>query len=158
MAIDPSERVQHVLDALLPGTRVLRFSQSTKTAEEAASAVGCPVGAIVKSLLFLVDGEPLLVLVAGDRQVSDTKLAQHFGVGRKRVRMSDPPAVLEIAGFAVGGVPPIGHPRRLPVLIDTAVTRFEIVYAAAGTATTVFPVRPTELQRITGADMADLAR
>ena len=157
-AADPSERVQQALDLLLPGARLQRFDQSTATAAEAAAAIGCPAGAIVKSLLFLIDGRSLLILAAGDRQVSDAKLAARFGVGRKRVRMGDPATVLHLTGYEVGGVPPIGHTSPLSVLMDASLDRFETLYAAAGTGSTVFAVTPRELQRITQADVADVTR
>jgi prolyl-tRNA editing enzyme YbaK/EbsC (Cys-tRNA(Pro) deacylase) len=157
-APDPSDRVQQALDRLLPGTLVRHFSQSTATALEAAETVGCPVGAIVKSLLFLVDGRPVLVLVAGDRQVSDTKLSARFNSGRKRVRMGDAATVLALTGYGVGGVPPIGHITVLDALMDASLQRFEMLYAAAGTARTVFAVTPGDLRRITDAEVDDVTR
>jgi Cys-tRNA(Pro) deacylase len=155
---DPAIRVQRELDRVLPGTRVIHFDVSTHTSAEAAAAVGCDVGAIVKSLLFLIDGRPLLVLAPGDRQVSDQLLAARMGVGRKRVKMGDPAAVQRLTGYAVGGVPPLGHPEPLDMLMDSAIERFLLVYAAAGTASSVFPVSPADLRRITGADVADITR
>ena len=158
MHADPSMRVQQALDTQLPGTGIVTFDQSTHTAAEAAAAVGCPVGAIVKSLLFLVEDKPVLALVGGDRQVSDAKLAQQSGVSRKRVRMADAAAVRELTGYEVGGVPPVGHSRELPVLMDDGLARFAIVYAAAGTANAVFPTTPADLQRITGSTVAEIGR
>ena len=82
----PSERVQAALDAITPGIRVVEFEISTATAPEAAAAAGCELGAIVKSLLFLIDGQPVLVLVAGDRMAASKKLAALFGVGKIKVK------------------------------------------------------------------------
>lgn len=155
---DPSERVQRALDRILPGTRVTRFDISTATAADAAAAIGCAAGAIVKSLLFLIDGRPVLVLVAGDRQVSDARLAACFDVGRKRVSMADAATVVAATGYEVGGVPPIAHSAALPAVMDQSLERFDVLYAAAGTATSVFPVTPRELGRITGAAVKDVVR
>jgi Cys-tRNA(Pro) deacylase len=155
---DPTERVQRALDRLLPGARVTRFDRSTATAADAAAAIGCPAGAIVKSLLFLIDGRPMLVLVAGDRQVSDARLAACFDVGRKRVRMADAATVRALTGYEVGGVPPVAHAEALPAVMDTSLERFDVLYAAAGTAASVFPVTPGDLVRITEAAVREVVR
>jgi len=152
----PCERVQAALDALGLDIRVLEFGASTATAEQAAEAAGCPLGAIVKSLLFLIDGNPTLVLVAGDRMADQRKLAAHYGVGKKRVRLADGPTVRKITGFDIGGVPPVGHDVRLPVLIDESLGRFDTVWAAAGTGNAVFPIRFAQLVQITGGQVMDL--
>lgn len=157
-AEEPVTRVQVTLDQRLPGTRITVFAQSTHTAEQAAAAAGCDLGAIVKSLVLLVDGRPLLLLVAGDRQVSTHQLAARFGVGRKRIKMADAATVRVLTGFEAGAVSPIGHRRPLPALLDRSLLRFDTLWAAAGTAASVFPVTPSALQQITGAEIADLSQ
>jgi Cys-tRNA(Pro) deacylase len=153
---DPTAAVQAALDALGLEIQVRRFVAPTSTAEEAATAVGCELGAIVKSLCFEVDGRPVLVLVAGDRQVDSKALRRIFRVSKRRVRIASPALVEEATGYAVGGVPPLGHVRLLPTLIDRSLSRFETVYAAAGTASSLFPIRYGALVEATGGKVHDL--
>ncbi len=158
MDMRPTERVQAALDALESNIRVVEFAASTATATEAAAAAGCPLGAIVKSLLFLVDGQPVIVLAAGDRLVDQKRLGAFYGVGKKKVKLADAQTVIEMTGYEVGGVPPVGHARALPVLIDESLGRFEIVWAAAGAPNAVFPIAYTRLIEITSGRAADLAQ
>jgi prolyl-tRNA editing enzyme YbaK/EbsC (Cys-tRNA(Pro) deacylase) len=135
----PPERVQSALESLgLPG-RVTTFDASTHTAQEAADAVGCELGQIVKTLFFMAEGRPTMVLAAGDRQVDTALLAPILGVGRKRIKMGSPEEVLEHSGFAVGGVAPVGWPRPVDTLVDDSLKRFGTVWAAAGASNAVFP-------------------
>ena len=116
--------------------------ESTRTASEAAAAVGCELGQIVKSLVFLRDGEPVMCLWAGDRQVPAAEL------GLERASADQ---VREATGFAVGGVPPLGHDRPLLTIVDDSLSRFETVWCAAGTPNAVFEARTDELLRAVGA-------
>lgn len=141
----------------LPGT-VLEFPASTHTAQEAADAVGCELGQIVKTLLFLADGRPTIVLVAGDRQADTALLAQLVGVGRKRLKMGTPGEVLEITGYAVGGVSPIGLLQPCDVIVDDSLQRFDRVWAAAGSSNAVFPAAMLHLVSATGGQLAAIAR
>lgn len=154
--VDPTATVQAALDALGLEIRVRRFEVPTSTAEEAAVAVGCDLGAIVKSLCFEVDGRPILTLVAGDHQVDTKALRRIFGVSKRKVRIASPALVEEATGFAVGGVPPLGHVHPLPILIDRSLSRFETVYAAAGNASSLFPIRYATLIEVTGGEVHDL--
>jgi prolyl-tRNA editing enzyme YbaK/EbsC (Cys-tRNA(Pro) deacylase) len=129
------------------------FAEGTKTAADAAAAIGVEVGQIVKSLVFLVDDAPVMALVAGDNQLDEAKLAAAHG---GTVRRADADAVRAATGFPIGGVPPLGH--DLPVYIDADLLRWDEVWAAAGTWTDVFPVRPDELVRASGGTVAALAR
>ena len=144
----PSDKVQATLDALGSDIRVIEFDVATATADQASAAAGCELGAIVKSLLFLIDGKPVLVLVAGDRMTDQRKLASHFRVGKKKVRLADPVIVRETTGYEVGGVPPVGHDVRLPVFIDQSLGRFETVWAAAGSSNAIFPISLSKLREI----------
>jgi Cys-tRNA(Pro) deacylase len=154
--MNPSERVQAALDAIAPGIDVVEFGASTATAPEAAAAAGCELGAIAKSLLFLIDGQPVLVLVAGDRKADSKKLAGLFGVGKKKVKLADSETVQRVTGYEIGGVPPIGHETRLPVLVDESLGHFETVWAAAGAHNAVFPIAFFKLVEITGGRVAAL--
>jgi prolyl-tRNA editing enzyme YbaK/EbsC (Cys-tRNA(Pro) deacylase) len=152
----PTEQVQAALDTFGQGIRVVEFAGSTATALQAAAAAGCELGAIVKSLLFLIDGQPVMVLVAGDRIVDQKRLGALYNVGKKRVKLADAQTVLGTTGYEVGGVPPVGHARLLPVLIDDSLGRFETVWAAAGAPNAVFPIAFTRLIEITSGRVATL--
>ena len=118
---------------------VHELGRSTRTAADAAAAVGVEVGQIVKSLVFADDARgPFLVLCAGDRRV-DTKLLG------KAVRTATADEVRDASGFAIGGVPPLGHDRPLATIVDASLRRFDVVWCAAGTPNAVFPVRTEEL-------------
>lgn len=133
---------------------VTEFSESTRTAEEAAAAVGATVGQIVKSLVFLAGDRPVLALVSGANRVDTARLAASAG---GPIRRADADAVRAATGYAIGGIPPLGHARALPTFLDADLRRYERIWAAAGTPNAVFPITPDELERITGAQVVDLA-
>ncbi|HMA37802.1 MAG TPA: YbaK/EbsC family protein [Chloroflexia bacterium] len=153
MASGP-ERVQAALDALELEIQVLRVPGSAKTAGLAAEAVGCPVGAIVKSLVFVAGGTPVLVLCPGDRRVDPAKLAAQLGVDV--VAMAPPDIVRAATGYAIGGVPPLGHATRLPILLERALLAWPTVYGAAGAPDALFPIAPATLAAVTGAQVVDV--
>jgi prolyl-tRNA editing enzyme YbaK/EbsC (Cys-tRNA(Pro) deacylase) len=132
---------------------VSEFAEGTKTAEDAARAIGCEVGQIVKSLVFVAGSEPFIALTSGPNRADTAALSALMG-GRP-VRRADPEEARKATGFAIGGTPPFGHPRRLRVLCDGDLLRFDVVWAAAGTPRSVFPISPHELVRISGAEPAD---
>lgn len=134
---------------------VQEFPDGTRTAVDAANAVGCEVGAIVKSLVFVADGRPVLVLTSGAHRVDEARLAAFLGAGS--VRKADADEVRSATGYAIGGTPPFGHETELPVLIDPALFTHPLVWAAAGTPRTVFPLAPDELVRASRAREADVA-
>jgi prolyl-tRNA editing enzyme YbaK/EbsC (Cys-tRNA(Pro) deacylase) len=126
---------------------VQELPASTRTAAEAAAAVGCDVGQIVKSLVFVADGEPLLCLCAGDRRVDTAALG-------RSVRQASADEVRAATGFAIGGVPPLGHDSSLCTVVDESLTRFETVWCAGGTPRAVFEARLDELvAAIPGAEV-----
>ena len=133
---------------------IQEFPAGTRTAEDAARALGTTVAQIVKSLVFLADGRPVLALVSGANRVDERKLAA--ACGAQRVVKADADTVRETTGFGIGGVPPMGHRRPLRAFIDQDLLRHDLVYAAAGTSTAVFPVTPGELIRASGAQPVDL--
>jgi len=137
---------------------IIEFEQTTRTAQDAANAIGCQVAQIVKSLLFIVDGRPVMALVSGGNQVDERKLSALLGVGHKHVQRADADTARAITGFAIGGVPPFGHNSRLPVYVDEDLARFAVVWAAAGTPFAVFSIAPQELLRASGGTLADLKR
>ncbi len=151
-----TERVQLALGALGIAADIVEYPQGTRTAADAAAAIGTTVGQIVKSLVFLADGRPVLVLASGRNHVDTTKLARTAGA--TRIERADADRVRAETGFAIGGVPPVGHAKALDTFIDEDLLGYEVVYAAAGTPTAIFPIAPPDLVRATGGRAADLAR
>ncbi len=153
----PVERVrQGLAEAGLDPDLVRELPADTSTAEAAAQAVGAPQGSIVKSLIFLADGVPLLVLVAGDQRADVKRLRAILGLSKRRLRIAQPDEVLDLIGFEVGGVPPLGHRAPLRTLIDRTLSRFDTVWAAAGNAHAVFPIPYGQLVSITQGEVMDL--
>jgi prolyl-tRNA editing enzyme YbaK/EbsC (Cys-tRNA(Pro) deacylase) len=134
---------------------VRRFPEGTRTAQDAARAVGCEVAQIVKSLVFVADGRPVLALVSGADRVDPARLAS--ALAATDVRRATGDEARSASGFAIGGVPPFGHERRLDVILDPALLRQDTVWAAAGLPDAVFEVTPQLLQRIAGAVVAEIA-
>lgn len=137
---------------------VVEFAQTTRTAQEAAAAIGCEVAQIVKSLCFDIGDTAVICLVSGANQLDEKKLAALCGVGRKQVKRADADFVKAQTGFSIGGVPPFGHQRPLPVYIDADLLTFETVWAAAGTPFAVFAISPTELAKNNQSTVADLKK
>jgi Cys-tRNA(Pro) deacylase len=150
------QRVQAALRDLGVEIEVLELDASARTAQQAADAIGTQLGSIVKSLVFLADGQPAILLVAGDRRADTTALKQLFGAGH--VVIADADQVRKNTGFAIGGVPPIGHKTPLPVWIDRSLSRFETVYAAAGGPRAIFPIAYSQLVQLTSGRVADFTQ
>ncbi len=127
----------------------------TSTAESAARAVNAPLGSIVKSLIFLADGAPLLVLVAGDRRADVKRLRGELGLSTKRLRIATAGEVMAETGFEVGGVPPVGHRVPLRTLVDASLARFDRLWAAAGSGHAVFPIAYAQLLELTGGEVRE---
>ena len=136
--------------------QVRRFPQGTKTATDAAEAIGCQVGQIVKSLVFIADGDPLMAFTSGANRVDERLLAVAAGVSE--VRRATPDEARAATGFAVGGTPPFGHVGALRCFADQHLLTWDEIWAAAGTPDSVFPLTPSELLRVSGATTADFAQ
>jgi len=132
--------------------KVVAMPASTRTAEEAAAACGCSVGQIVKSLVFRgkTTGKPVLILVSGDNRVDIKRVAGDIG---EAIERADADWVRAETGFAIGGIPPLGHDRPLATYMDRALTRYETVWAAAGTPNCVMALDPARLAAATGASI-----
>jgi prolyl-tRNA editing enzyme YbaK/EbsC (Cys-tRNA(Pro) deacylase) len=150
------ERVREAVAAAGLATHVREMPSSTRTAPEAAAAVGCDVAQIVKSLVFrgVRSGKPLLALVSGRNRASEARLAELFG---EPIERADADFVRARTGFAVGGVPPLGHRESLATVVDRDLMGFEVVWAAAGSPQAVFDIAPADLVRVTGGRVAELA-
>jgi prolyl-tRNA editing enzyme YbaK/EbsC (Cys-tRNA(Pro) deacylase) len=149
-----ADRVQAALEAAGLAIQVVKLADSARTAQLAAEAIGTQLGSIVKSLVFLADGKPVLVLVAGDRRADPAKLKALLQA--RRVMIADAERVKQETGFSIGGVPPIGHLQPLSTWIDRSLGRFETVYAAAGHPHAVFPVAYETLVQLTNGHVADI--
>ena len=148
-----AHRVQAVLG---PEFQVLEFEAGTRTSQDAAAAIGCEVAEIAKSLIFKsAGGAPVLVIACGDNRVDERKVRALLG---ERIGRADADFVLLHTGYAIGGVPPVGHATAPVVLIDQDLQRFAFVWAAAGTPNAVFKLTPADLVRLTRGQVADLAK
>ena len=133
-----------------------RFPDGTKTAADAAAAIGVELGQIVKSLIFAVDGEVVLAYVSGTNQLDEKKLALAAG-GLKCTRV-DADVVRQATGFPIGGVPPFGHSTQLRIFVDPDLLQYDEVWAAAGTWNDVFGANPNDIVRVAGGVVTDLKR
>ena len=133
---------------------VREFPEGTRTALDAAAAVGVEVGQIVKSLAFDVDGEIVLALVSGSNRLDESELARAAEAAEGTVRRAKPDAVRAATGFAIGGVPPFGHTTALRTFVDSDLLRYDVVWAAAGTPRHVFAIDPNELVRASGGTVS----
>ena len=150
-----AQRVQAALDAHGLAAEVREFPASTRTSAEAAAAIGCSVGQIAKSLVFRAreSDRVVMVIASGANRVDEKAVAARLGepIGR-----ADADFVRERTGYAIGGVPPVGHREPLPTLIDRDLLGFDEIWAAAGTPNAVFRLRPADLVALTGGDVADI--
>lgn len=153
------KNVQRVIDAGAQLGVVVRphhFPEGAKTAQDAADAIGCEVGQIVKSLIFGVDGEIVLAYVSGSNRLDEAKLAA--AAGGERCERVDADAVRAATGFPIGGVPPFGHTTALRVFVDPDLLRYDEVWAAAGTWNDVFPIVPSALVEASDGVVVELGR
>ena len=154
MATTATERFTQAAAAHGLALDVREFPQGTRTAADAAAAIGCEVAQIVKSLVFMGDDEPVLVLTSGANRVDEGQVRDALGVTTFRKATAD--EVRAATGYAIGGTPPFGHAQPLRVVCDRDLTTHEEIWAAAGTPATVFPLVPTTLLTITGAEVIDV--
>lgn len=150
-----AQRVQAALDARGLAAEVREFPASTRTSAEAAAAIGCAVGQIAKSLVFRAreSDRAVMVIASGANRVDEKAVAARLGepIGR-----ADADFVRERTGYAIGGVPPVGHPAPLPTFIDRDLLGYDEVWAAAGTPNAVFRLLPADLVALTGGEVADI--
>jgi|SRR5579859_1877056 len=147
-----AQKVQNILQAQGFAARVVELPDSTRTAKEAAQAIGCTVEQIVKSLIFKggQTGKAILVVASGPNRVNEKRLSELAG---ERIEKADADFVRQHTGFAVGGVPPVGHRERLETFIDEDLLQYAEIWAAAGTPHAVFQLTPTDLRTMTGGQV-----
>jgi Cys-tRNA(Pro) deacylase len=147
------ERVRERLREQGIEAQPVEFAESTRTSADAAAAIGTTVAQIAKSLVFLADGQPLLVIASGANRVDTKKLGALLNA---RITRADADAVRQATGFPIGGVPPLGHTTPLRTLIDEDLLAFTSIWAAAGTPNAVFETTPADLLKMTNGQVADL--
>lgn len=144
------------IESMNVDAQVIVLPVATPTVEAAAQAVGTSSSQIVKSLLFLVDGEPVLAIACGEDRIDRRPIAKHFDVGRKRVKMADADTVLKFTGYPIGAVPPFGMPEQPVTLIDVRLFEYDVVYAGGGDVNALIKVDPGEIERVTRGIRLDL--
>ena len=150
-----AQRVQDALNAANLDVRVIELTVAARTSAQAASALGVEVGQIAKSLVFraMQSNRPVLVIAAGDRRVDEARVATRLG---EPIERATPEFVRENAGFAIGGVAPVGHAAPMVTFVDASLRRFPVLWAAGGTPHCVFPIEPEALVRVSGGTEADV--
>jgi len=151
---EPVKRVENILKEFDVTQKVIILDSSARTALEAASSLGCEVGAIVKSLLFKTENSFILCLVAGDKKASLNKIKKTLNI--KDVSMAAAEDVKTITGFSIGGVSPIGHLKKIDIFIDNSLERFTSLFAAAGHPNCVFKIDFKNLQKITDGSIKEI--
>ena len=146
-------RFQVALDALGLRRSVIELPVEARTSQQAADAVGVGVGQIAKSLVFMVDGAPIMVIASGVNRVDERKLATLAG---GKIRRADADTVKKATGYTIGGVPPFGHDTALRLWIDEDLLGHDLIYAAGGVPECIFPLTPEELLKATGGTVADV--
>ena len=144
---EPVKRVENILKEFDQSLNIIVLETSARTADEAASSLGCEVGAIVKSLLFKTENSFTLCLVAGDKRASLNRIKKALKI--KDASMASAEDVKNITGYTIGGVSPIGHLKKIEILIDKSLSRFNLLFAAAGHPNCVFKIDFTNLKKIT---------
>ena len=153
---EPVKRAEKSIKEYNNEMSVIVLDNSAKTAIEAASSLGCEVGAIVKSLLFKTENTFTLFLVSGDKKASLNKIKKTLNI--KDASMASPDEVKNITGYTIGGVSPVGHLNKIEILIDHSLARFENLYAAAGHPNCVFKTNFDDLQKITNGFIKDITQ
>jgi prolyl-tRNA editing enzyme YbaK/EbsC (Cys-tRNA(Pro) deacylase) len=152
-----SKELQQSIDAQRVDAEILPMQGHTSTVSEAALALDVATEQIIKSLVFRINEAPLLVINNGLARVDRRKLAAGLGIGRKRVKFANPEQALILTGFVVGSMPPFGHRQKLRTVIDPAVLDMEMIYGGGGDIDAMMRLTPTELMRVTGAEVMDLS-
>ncbi len=152
-----SRNLQNFIDQHSIDATIIPLNEHTPTVGDAARALDVATDLIIKSLVFHIDGNPLLVINNGTTRVDRKKLAAHLGVGRKKVKFAAPDQALEITGFIVGSMPPFGHRDKLRTLIDPAVARLETIYGGGGDINAMMRLQSDVLIETTRAEITELS-
>jgi prolyl-tRNA editing enzyme YbaK/EbsC (Cys-tRNA(Pro) deacylase) len=155
MLSSSAQKVQDALDAFGMTLQVVELPASTRSAAEAAQAIGCQVGQIAKSLVFMgkKTGYPVLVIASGANRVNEKQISEPLG---EAIAKADADFVRQQTGFVIGGVPPVGHAQPLNTFVDEDLLEYEVIWAAAGTPHAVFQLEPSNLVRITSGRVVSI--
>ncbi len=150
--------VSAALRCLGSDSSVHHFDDQTSTSQDAARVLGILLGQIAKSLCFLGDGSPFLVVTSGDTKVLEARIAKALGIGRKKIKIAKPKECVDLFGYLPGGVPPVGlRSPEVPVYVDRSLSRYEVVWAAGGSPHDNFPTSFDALLTLTGGEAVDWA-
>lgn len=143
-----AQKIQYLLNELGYAYTVIEHTESTRTAQEAADRAGCELGQIVKSLIFRgkASGKPILVLTSGPNRVNEKRISEYAG---ETIGKADADFVRTVTGFAIGGVPPIGHAQQMETYLDEDFLKYQTIWAAAGTPNAIFELKTEDLQKMT---------
>jgi prolyl-tRNA editing enzyme YbaK/EbsC (Cys-tRNA(Pro) deacylase) len=155
LTLSPDDLLIYMREHAIPG-EILRLEVPTPTVETAAQAVGVRPEQIIKSILFTVDGQPLLAIACGPSYVDRRSIAGQYGVGKKRVKLATPVQVVEISGYEVGAMPPFGHRKPIPTLLDQRVLELSEAYAGGGGENVLIRLAPPDILQATQAQVLDL--
>lgn len=153
-----STDLQQFIDDHAVTATILPMPHHTLTVPDAARALNVATEQIIKSLVFVVRGEPILVIANGTGRVDPRKIAAHFGVSRKKVKFASPEQALEITGYVVGSMPPFGHRQSPPVYIDPAITQLDTIFGGGGNVNAMLRLTPAELLRVTGGQLLHVTK
>ena len=154
--LSPSaQKIQDLLNSLGYSYTVIEHAESTRTAQEAADRAGCELGQIVKSLIFMgkESKKPILVLTSGANRVDEKLISQYAG---ESIGRADANFVRDVTGFAIGGVPPIGHAQKMETYLDEDFLQYQTIWAAAGTPNAIFELKTDDLQKMTGGKVVKI--
>lgn len=153
-----SEDLRRFIERRGIAATILPMEEDTPTVPDAARALGVSEAQIIKSLVFLVNGKPALIIANGTARIDYRKLATHFGVGRKRVKLASAEQALEISGYVVGSMPPFGHKTPLPTVVDSGVMALPVVFGGGGEIHALLQLSPQTLAAATGAKIISVMR
>ncbi len=154
--LSPSaQKIQDLLNSLGYDYVVIEHVETTRTAQEAADRAGCQLGQIVKSLIFRgkTSGKPILVLTSGANRVDEKRISEYAG---ESIRRADADFVRAVTGFAIGGVPPIGHNQKMETYLDEDFLQYQVIWAAAGTPNAIFELKTGDLKKMTGGKIVEV--
>jgi len=147
-----AERVQQILAGLGLDSQIVEFGESTKTAADAAAAIGTTVAQIAKSIVFAAGDEPVMVIASGSNRIDPARVQPYVAAALTKANAA---FVRDHIGYVIGGVPPVGHTTSFPIFIDRDLLQYPEIWAAGGTPNTVFPIAPANLVRVTGGRVID---
>ncbi|MCP5014216.1 MAG: YbaK/EbsC family protein [Ketobacter sp.] len=149
--------LQHFIDKHRIEAAIMPMAEHTPTVPDAARALGVETEQIIKSLVFVINDEPILIINNGIARVDRRKIGKRLGVNRKKVKFATPEQALEITGYIVGSMPPFGHLQKLPTFVDPAITKLDIIFGGGGDIDAMMRLTPDELLRMTEGEILDVS-